>query len=657
MSRPLRKQDMTSTAPTRASLPYRPAIDGLRAFAVLSVIAYHVLPASMPGGWFGVDVFFVISGFLITALLLSEYRRNRGRINLVAFWMARARRLLPALFLVLTAVIVAATFVTQPGRRTHVTGDVLATLGYVVNWRFVLGDEAYFGQIAAPSPVRHAWSLAVEEQFYILYPLLLVALLALISRRRSLAGALVALAGGSALLMVALHEPGLDPSRVYYGTDTRAHQLLVGAAVAAFISAGPGEVDRRYVRTLDVWCRRFSLPALLVVLSAFWWASAVQDQLFEGGLVPLSVLICVVLVAATSPSSSLVQRILSWEPLRRVGLVSYGLYLWHWPIVVFLNDQVLDVPRPALALLQVTLTALLAYLSYRFVEKPVRRSGFRALIPRVPRFSLAVSWAIIPALVVGALAMPSAADRWDESDLAAGDEVTISASGYRPGPQMTNVTFIGNSVPESLMANFNGSSHPDLQITGLTNAGCDPLGAPRYSDGAVQSERPECSDWRASWAERLRSEHPDVVLYFVAQTMVTDREVDGRVVEFGSRAWTKLIERNLDEARKAADDSRFAVLNLSCHRMPTFNSEEIERVNDTEYVRKLNATVATWAERRDVPVIDQYSLLCPNDKVHNTINDVPLYADAIHFTDESGPIFWSWLAPRLQRVASGQDLP
>lgn len=646
---------MTSPASTHTSLPYRPAIDGLRAFAVLSVIAYHVLPASMPGGWFGVDVFFVISGFLITALLLSEYRRNRGRINLVAFWMARARRLLPALFLVLTAVIVAATFVTQPGRRTHVTGDVLATLGYVVNWRFVLGDEAYFGQIAAPSPVRHAWSLAVEEQFYILYPLLLVALLALISRRRSLAGALVALAGGSALLMVALHEPGLDPSRVYYGTDTRAHQLLVGAAVAAFISAGPGEVDRRYVRTLDVWCRRFSLPALLVVLSAFWWAGAVQDQLFEGGLVPLSVLICVVLVAATSPSSSLVQRILSWEPLRRVGLVSYGLYLWHWPIVVFLNDQVLDVPRPALALLQVTLTALLAYLSYRFVEKPVRRRGFRALLPRLPRLSMVVSLTTAPAIAVGALAMPSAANlvpfpTTDEQSVAVDD------TAYRPGDEMTSVMLTGNSVPLSLLTYFQNSSHPDLRLIDDTNIGCDAIDATKLANGMAQPDRTDCFTWRDSLASRVAAAQPDVVLYFLAQTMVTDREVDGRAVAFGSAEWVTLVENSLDQVHAAAIGTHFAIVNLACHDMPSINSDEIARVNDTKYVKTLNETVRIWAVKRNVPILDQYSLLCPGDRFHNSINEIPLYDDSIHFTAESAPIFWRWLAPRVQQVARSEDL-
>lgn len=651
----LRNQDMTSPASTHTSLPYRPAIDGLRAFAVVSVVVYHLMPRALPGGWFGVDVFFVISGFLITSLLLAEYRRERGRINLIGFWMARARRLLPALFLVLAAVLITATFLTVSGRTSNVAGDVLATLGYVANWRFVLGDEAYFGQVAAPSPVRHAWSLAVEEQFYIVYPLLLIGLLAVIRKRANLAAVLVLLSAGSALLMALLHHPGLDPSRVYYGTDTRAHQLLIGAAVAAFVSGGPGSVSRDLVRSVDLWCRRLALPALLVVLSAFWWAGRAQSALFEGGAVPLSVLISVVLVAATSPSASLVQRALSCEPLRRIGMVSYGLYLWHWPIIIFLNDQVLPWPTPARVALQVTLTGLLAWLSYRFVEKPVRRDGIRALIPRIPRVSAAVCWATVPALVIGAVALPAAA-RTVATQITASDDVNIPQVVYRPGGEMTSVTFIGNSVPASLITTFRSANHPDLEVRGLTNVGCDPLDSPRFADGATLPDQPACADWRKSWSTELAETQPDVVLYFVAQTMVTDREVDGRVVKFGTPQWTQLVEDNLDKARDAAGDSHFAVLNLSCHTMPTFGSEEIERVNDTGHVRDLNATVAAWAEQHEVPVIDQYSLLCPGNTVHDTVNGVPLYADAIHFTGQSGPIFWKWLAPRLQRIAHGEDL-
>ena len=655
MSRPLRKQDM-SRATQHASLPYRPAIDGLRALAVVSVIAYHVYPKAAPGGWFGVDIFFVISGFLITSLLLAQYRGNRGRIDLVDFWLARARRLLPALFVVLAAVLVAATFLTLPGRRGSVAGDVLATIFYVANWRFVLGDEAYFGQVASPSPLRHAWSLAVEEQFYIVYPLLLVALLALLRRRATLTWVLAGLAAASALLMAVLHHPGLDPSRVYYGTDTRAHQLLVGAAVGAFVSGGPGSVSRDLVRTVDLWCRRLAMPALLVVVSAFWWADRAQSAILEGLAVPLSLLITVVLVAATSPASSITQRVLSLEPLRRIGMISYGLYLWHWPIVVFLNDQVLPVPTPARVAVQVLLTVLLSWLSYRFVERPVRREGMAALIPRVPRAGTVIAWAMAPLLVAGALTMPAASGHVAVPSAGAGD-VDVPNSAYRPEARMISVSLIGNSVPRSLITHFDSSNHPDLDLNDQTNIGCDPIPAPKYTNGAVQPEGEDCAAWRDGWATGLEADDPDVVVFFVAHTMVSDRMVDGRVAKFGSDAWRTLVDDSLDRALAASGNRQFVVMNLACHQMPTFNSEEVKRVNDTDYVKKLNEATETWAAKNDVPVIDEYSLLCSGNTFHDTINGVPLYDDAIHFTSESAPIFWRWLAPQVQAVARGEDLP
>lgn len=220
---------------------------------------------------------------------------------------------------------------------------------------------------------------------------------------------------------------------------------------------------------------------------------------------------------------------------------------------------------------------------------------------------------------------------------------------------MTSVAFIGNSVPDSLIVNFRSSNHPDLRVTGVTNVGCDPLDAPRFSDGATVPDREGCAQWRDSWTSELQKDRPDVVVYFVAQTMVTDRMVDGRLVKFGSSEWNRLLEDSLDKAEAAAAGSRFAVVNLACHRMPTFSSEEIERVNDTDVVTALNESVETWAKANDVPVLDQYSLLCPGDEYHSRVNGVPLYEDAIHFTDRSGPIFWRWLAPRLQQISRGED--
>src|SRR3712207_4059108 len=234
-----------------APLSYLPGLDGLRALAVMAVLLYHADPRWMPGGYLGVEVFFVISGYLITALLLSEWQQH-SHIDLKNFWLRRARRLLPALYLLLL-VTLAFAVVALPDEVARLRVDALAAFGYVTNWYLVLGQHSYFETVGRPSLLQHLWSLAVEEQFYVLWPLLLsVTLWGVASRRRwsrrrlALSIALVG-AVGSALVMAILYQPGVDPSRVYYGTDTRVAGLLFGAALA-FVWV-PGQVPRWVERT------------------------------------------------------------------------------------------------------------------------------------------------------------------------------------------------------------------------------------------------------------------------------------------------------------------------------------------------------------------------------------------------------------------------
>ncbi|CAA9401675.1 MAG: O-antigen acetylase [uncultured Rubrobacteraceae bacterium] len=214
-------------------LPRMPGLDGLRALAVVAVLLYHAGLAWMPGGFLGVEIFFVISGYLITALLVTEWRQ-RGRIDLAAFWMRRARRLLPALYPVVVATL-AYALVFLPGEVAGLRGDAISAFGYFTNWYLIFGNVSYFEAMGRPSPLRHLWSLAVEEQFYLLWPPVVAAGISLGARRwrlRRLMFVSLAVAGGSALLMAAVYAPGIYPSRIYYGTDTRATGLLLGAALA-----------------------------------------------------------------------------------------------------------------------------------------------------------------------------------------------------------------------------------------------------------------------------------------------------------------------------------------------------------------------------------------------------------------------------------------
>jgi peptidoglycan/LPS O-acetylase OafA/YrhL len=339
------------------------------------VLLYHAELSWIRGGFLGVEVFFVISGYLITTLLLTEWHQQ-GRINLVGFWLRRALRLLPALYLLLVVTLVFAV-VFLPGEVARLRNDALAAFGYVTNWYLILGEQSYFETTGRPSLLQHLWSLAVEEQFYLLWPLLITIALWGVSpmkrwqRRRLALFIAIAGAAGSALLMAALYQPGVDPSRVYYGTDTRVAGLLFGAALA-FVWV-PGQIPR--------WAGRLR-PLLLdvaglVALGALVWFYLCLDQyqpfLFQGGFTLVALATAVVILVAVHPHTHLGSYLLGWRPLRWIGLRSYSIYLWHWPVFMLTRPE-LDVPIIGLPLLTLRLAAtiVLADLSYRYVETPIR---------------------------------------------------------------------------------------------------------------------------------------------------------------------------------------------------------------------------------------------------------------------------------------------
>jgi peptidoglycan/LPS O-acetylase OafA/YrhL len=397
-----------------------PGLDGLRAFAVVAVLLYHAGLAWIPGGFLGVEVFFVVSGYLITALLLAEMR-ERGRIDLKAFWMRRARRLLPALYLLLI-VTLAFAVVFLPGEVAGLRNDAIAAFGYATNWYLLAGQESYFEAIGRPSLLLHLWSLAVEEQFYVLWPPLFalgMGVGALRYRRRRLIILLLAGAAASAALMAILYHPDLDPSRLHYGTDTRATGLLVGAALAFVWMPASGsrlarrQTSRRVQRLRHRW--GWTVPVLLdvagvaalagLVLSCLWF-DEYRPFLYRGGYALVALATAAVISALVHPDTRLAASPLGWRPVRWIGLRSYGIYLWHWPVFMVTRPR-LDVPLDGVPLLALRLSAtvLLAALSYRYVEEPIRRGALgRALKSlreaRGPlKWQLGLRWAgaVVPA--------------------------------------------------------------------------------------------------------------------------------------------------------------------------------------------------------------------------------------------------------------------
>ena len=362
----VRRESEAESIETRR-LPYLPGLDGLRALAVTAVLLYHADQRWLPGGFLGVEVFFVISGFLITSLLLAEWR-ERGRIEIGAFYLRRARRLLPALFLLLLGVL-AFTAAFAPEEVTELRRDALAAAGYFSNWQLIFGGQSYFESVGRPPLLRHLWSLAVEEQFYLVAPLFLAFGLRLLGRRVT-AAVLLAGAAGSAALMAALYDASAGPSRVYYGTDTRATGLLLGAALA-LVWAPASLEGRRAAWVLDA-LGAVSLGALAILLFRL---DQYDPLLYRGGFVLAGLSTAGLIVAASSPGAR-AGRLLGWAPLRWAGLRSYAIYLWHWPVFMLTRPELdIALDGPALLAVRLAVTAALAEASYRLVETPVRRGA------------------------------------------------------------------------------------------------------------------------------------------------------------------------------------------------------------------------------------------------------------------------------------------
>jgi peptidoglycan/LPS O-acetylase OafA/YrhL len=399
LSERVRAQRSLGTLRRVAQHEYRPALDGVRALAVLGVIAYHV-SGGKRGGFLGVDVFFVLSGYLITSLLLEE-RSATGTVRLGRFWARRARRLLPALLIVLLTcalVIHESESVSVWAQRR---GDLLATLFYVANWHFIVTDQSYFTQYAGATPLRHMWSLGIEEQFYLVWPLLLAGIAVAVRRRpAALVAVLLGGAAVSAVALAALYDEA-NPSRAYFGTDGRAHELLLGAALAALVATRPTALTSDRAQR----AARLAAPLLVAALGITVLLANDQTPLYYfGGSLLFAAGVAGVLWAVEAQPRGAVAALLSFAPLVWIGRISYGLYLWHWPMVIWIptTDRLATLPPRALQLIEIGATFALATVSFYLVEQPIRRG-------RVPWLGLSTrKLALVAPLALAGVALAAA---------------------------------------------------------------------------------------------------------------------------------------------------------------------------------------------------------------------------------------------------------
>ncbi|MEI8051292.1 MAG: acyltransferase family protein [Actinomycetes bacterium] len=528
-------------------------LDGLRALAVMGVVAYHLGLSEVSGGFLGVDLFFVLSGFLITSLLVEE-KITTSTIALGAFWGRRARRLLPALFAMLIVVI---AYVAIVGRFSLLSGsnvdlstlqaDAVSTVFYVANWHLIAAHQSYFALFSLPSPIQHTWSLAIEEQFYIVFPFLVVALLAW--RRRGQRVAAVVLLGAMALAsaaeMALLFRHGADPSRIYYGTDTRAFDLLIGATLG-FATAGRGIRSARLGRLLEI----ASWPA--AILLALLWSIAgttnamPREFMYRGGFLLCALLAAVLIATAALRPRSSIARVLSIKPLVAVGIVSYGVYLWHWPVIVLINQQSTGLSTVPLDLVRIGLIAALTIVSYFALERPIRRHRFTR-----PQADATISAAFIVTLVVifigtsTLVATPPTDHVATYPVTGVGPNHRIPGSGGFDGQapialgrtpsaeRPLRVTFVG----DSLMAESQGGIAAAFDATGMiisTSMAAPGWGLTRASVHPIQSlsqskglSRPDVVIATWGWDNHEAATHPQAyqrLLHRAVKTLITGRD-------------------------------------------------------------------------------------------------------------------------------------
>ena len=643
-----------------------PALDGLRGLAVAAVVAFHT--GHLRGGWLGVDMFFVLSGFLITGLLLQE-RTTEGTISLPAFWRRRALRLLPALALVLVAVAVYARWYALPRELHQLRVDVVSTLTYSANWVSVAGHRGYWAQYALPSPLAHTWSLAIEEQFYLVWPLVVVAVLGRRAPRpRVGALAIVCAAGaiGSAVVAITLAFGGADPSRLYAGTDTRASALLLGAFVAV-VNHRRGPIRSKVARR--AW-QTAALGGVTLIAIAMVELDGQQDLVYRGGLVLCSVAAASIVWSVAQPEPGLLARALSWRPLRALGTISYGVYLWHWPVIVFLRPPRTHITGWPLTVVQVACTLGLAMFSYVVIERPLLTGGLRAwrresLAPAAGAFAAVaalVATSVAPASAAAITAPPpttststSTSAVATSTSLAAPTTTTTAVTGpvTRPADRPARVLVVGDSVAQSVATGLqNVATEQSITVDDKAAPYCslsyddDTWYRPKGREPA--REPAVCAAVVHGWPEEVATFRPDAVLLLYGRAQIDDRLVNGAWLDPcdpAYLAWYQaLTERAV--ADLGASGATVFVVTAPPHRVFQLRNGDEGSACVNSALRALVAARADPAVR----LLDLDAWVCPAGVCIEKVDGVILREEGLHFDHGGGIITARWLISQMYRA-------
>ncbi|MGV0852077.1 acyltransferase family protein [Mycolicibacterium phlei] len=642
-----------------------PALDGIRAVAVALVLADHGGIPGVSGGFLGVDVFFVLSGFLITSLLLDEHALT-GRIGLRDFWIRRFRRLLPAL-LVMVLAVVAARGLFAAESIAGLRDEAVAAFFWVANWAFVVQHTDYFAQGAPPSPLQHTWSLGVEEQFYLLWPVLLIGLAWLFCRRDRfrLRWAVFGLAtvGAAASAYAAIHfVDDATLNRIYFGTDTRAQALLVGAAAAALlvhdwttVTLGGPVIRTRWLR----WAARVLSVVGVAVLAVAAHRATGSVADFHGGLLIIVALAAVLVIGAVAlDQDGPVARVLAWRPLVALGAISYGVYLWHWPIFLVINGERTGWSGWALFAARCAATLVVAGLSWWLLEQPIQRWR-PVIVPMLPLAgATAATAAVITMTVLPVVPTQNTPEqaRIDTAALIAPEElvaperpVEVQRAAPRD-PNVRTVAVFGDSVAWTLLRYL--PETPGLAFSNHTTIGCGiARGGPYRYVGQTLNQKPECDTWPRRWAQRINHDRPDVVLLIIGRWEKVDRMNEGRWTHIGEPAYDAYLREELNRALDilSSTGARVVVTTEPYTRRAEKPDGSLYPEDNPKRTDDWNALLRSVVKYRpNVKLLDLNRKLGPNGSYTTKIDGITLRADGVHPTPEAVEWLTPWLVDALR---------
>jgi len=644
------------------------ALDGLRAVALLIIMGFHFDVGWLKGGFFSLDIFYVLSGYLITGLLVGEFRRRRG-IRLSAFWLRRARRLLPALLIVLVAVTLLVRFVAAPGTYPGYRMDALSALFYFSNWWQIAVNGNYFNQTGAVSPLTHTWSLSLEEQFYLVWPLVVVAVMhARSTFRRGVRSLLVLSAVGavaSAVEMALFYHSGQDTTRLYFGTDTHAQSILIGACVACVLTlvqlrrGGEGmapEAASPWARTALVFCGLTGF-AVTFVLSTRLTGNTPFD--YRGGFAVSGLAAAAVIVAAVCVPRGPIARVLATRPLVLLGTISYGAYLWHFPVSIFVDPARTHTSGLVLLAIRFAVTVALAAASYRLVERPVMYGTFwrsvRSITPAVALMVATVA-VVVAGTVVPATAAPHIATTMPASEHTA----LVQARAFSTHP--IRFYLVGDSLAVTVGIGLEVDSvhRYGVQLIDKAVLGCDLDNLPTISttNGEVDNPESVCRTWPTLWAHQMARFHPEVTGLLMGRWDILDHVYQGHLVNITQPSWYRHNEDEVEHAVEVLSSGGAHVLLFTMPYIDPINESiggTLSPEDSPARVQDFNDILAQVAARHPgvVSVVDLNRILDPHGQFQPTIDGITVrWADGIHVSKAGG----EWLQPILLPPIAQQGL-